>query len=62
MMGFVTDNSTYRLDLSKRKISGGVFKDQWKEYEQATIIIGLPAEVRLSDDTVWITSTVRRYI
>ncbi len=62
MVGFKTNNSIYLIDSENKKISGGVFKNAIHSFEKAIIIIGLPAEILLSDGRTILTSRVKSYL
>lgn len=62
MVGFKTNNSIYLVDSEHKKISGGIFAEKIKNFEKATIIVGFPAEILLTDGNIVRTSTVRNYL
>ncbi|MBQ6416380.1 MAG: hypothetical protein IJJ65_09045 [Butyrivibrio sp.] len=62
MVGFKTNNSIYLVNQEKKQISGGVFNGDIYNFDNATIIVGLPAEIKLSDGRYVRTSTVNQYL
>lgn len=61
MVGFITENSVYRVDEKKKTIVGGVFKTPQK-YRELRCLKYLPAVVVMPDGQELSTSTVTDYI
>jgi len=62
MTGFKTANNNYNVDLAEKKVAGGAIGSEFKEYEKAIIIVGLPAEFYFKDGDYMKTSPVQNYI
>lgn len=62
MIGFKTANSRYYVDLTEKKVVGGAIGNEFKEFEEAIIIVGRPAEFLFKDGGSMKTSTVQNYI
>ena len=58
MVGFSTKNSVYHVDPRKKTISGGVLGRKKVSFSKAVVLVGLPAEIQLTDGKVMRTSTV----
>ncbi len=61
-MTFATKNNVYALDMNKKFITGGIFRNELIPYMKATVMIGQPAVIKLTDGSIMKTSTVKAYI
>ena len=61
MIGFKTANNRYYVDITEKKVVGGAI-NEFKEFEEAIIIVGRPAEFLFKDGGSMKTSTVQNYI
>ncbi len=62
MIGFRTRNSVYYVNEKEHIITGGLFEDDKKHYDEITAIIGFKGIIKLSDGTKIETSTVESYL
>ncbi|WP_026653545.1 hypothetical protein [Butyrivibrio proteoclasticus] len=62
MKGFKTKNSMYLVNNNKKEITGGVLGDNWYTFESATILVGMSANILLTDGRKLTTSTVESYL
>lgn len=62
MIGFKTERSTYYVDTSHQRITGGIFGQEVYDYKHLNCIQGCKAYITLKDNRVIETGIVVKYL